>query len=549
MKHLLSVEVENFRSIRSSLSIPLSGKTTLAIGPNNSGKSNILRFLALLFNLQQGSHKSLRDIDFEDHNDQVIRSMLFLSPVVLKEIFPSARHLLNYVAEAEEKNQTLKLGLQMGSSEVRLDDRHNLLELLPQRYFQNQQFIEDFQRQSSDWTNNVQHLLGAMNIQSRFAGTIHVSNLRFISREGVEVPSFSRSAFPGKSVDFTSVVSDLRKLDRPIEGKAAAREQLKQVCDFIKYCIECGSIEIQVPYDSSTILVNIDGNEQPISNLGTGIEQLIIMGLAAFAFPEQLVLIDEPELHFHPRSQKRMMQYLHEKSPAKFVIATHSAALLDAVDASILRLENKDGHCAGSIVLSSQERFAAIRDLGHTPSELVQANFVVWVEGPSDRIYLNSWIKKMDAELREGVDYTFIFYGGRVLAQHDFSGEGSDLVNALSVARQFAVVMDSDLTGGGKTINDTKLRVKGQAEKLGGYVWVTLGREIENYIPNSFIVATARAGLSPSAGQYDKVIVEANKISKVDFAREIAGMDWQTDWPLDLRDRVSDLIEAIKRAG
>ncbi len=44
--HLVSLTVENFRSITTARKIPISRTTTL-IGPNNEGKSNILRALAI----------------------------------------------------------------------------------------------------------------------------------------------------------------------------------------------------------------------------------------------------------------------------------------------------------------------------------------------------------------------------------------------------------------------------------------------------------------------------------------------------------------------
>ena len=47
---LVSLTVENFRSITAARSIPISNLTTL-VGPNNEGKSNILRALVVAMNL------------------------------------------------------------------------------------------------------------------------------------------------------------------------------------------------------------------------------------------------------------------------------------------------------------------------------------------------------------------------------------------------------------------------------------------------------------------------------------------------------------------
>ena len=294
--------------------------------------------------------------------------------------------------------------------------------------------------------------------------------------------------------------------------------------------------------------MNIDGNEQPISNLGTGVEQLVMLGLATFLFPEKLVLIDEPELHFHPKAQKKLMRHLASVPGGRFVIATHSAAVLDAVQADVIRLERSGNGCRVSLIQNRGEKYRAIRDLGHTPSELIQANFVIWVEGPSDRIYLRSWISQIDDTLNEGIDYSIVFYGGRVLAHHSFTGEPSDLVDAVSVSRQFAVLLDSDKKSVDDKLNETKQRVISRDERLGGYAWVTHGREIENYLPTELVESLAEggSGISVPGDQFTKVL-DAQLISKVEFARRATEAPL-SDWPLDLKRRFEELTKRIRDA-
>ncbi|SHU60945.1 Uncharacterised protein [Mycobacteroides abscessus subsp. bolletii] len=50
-------------------------------------------------------------------------------------------------------------------------------------------------------------------------------------------------------------------------------------------------------------------------------------------------------------------------------------------------------------------------DLGYRPSDLLQANYVVWVEGPSDRTYIRRWLQIANPDLQEGIDYSIMFYG------------------------------------------------------------------------------------------------------------------------------------------
>ncbi|MFD2052033.1 AAA family ATPase [Mesorhizobium calcicola] len=45
------VKFSNFRSIANSIEIPFAKKISFVVGPNNIGKSNVLRFLAILFRI------------------------------------------------------------------------------------------------------------------------------------------------------------------------------------------------------------------------------------------------------------------------------------------------------------------------------------------------------------------------------------------------------------------------------------------------------------------------------------------------------------------
>jgi hypothetical protein len=308
------------------------------------------------------------------------------------------------------------------------------------------------------------------------------------------------------------------------------------------------NVEVAVSHDKSAIYVTIDGIERSLDSLGTGIEQLLMVGLASFGFPGKLCLIDEPELHLHPRAQKRVLQYIDENSEAQFVIATHSAACLDAVDADILHLKERAGVSETKLVQSNQDKFAAIRDLGHSASELIQARYVIWVEGPSDRIYLNHWLNTKHPDLREGIDYTILFYGGKILSQHGFEDVEADLVKCLSVCRDFAVIMDSDRKKKGEKLRSAKERVRGECEAVEGICWITNGREIENYLLENMLLELKGTfpDINESAGQYDKVITEGGP-SKVKVARAACEIDW-SEFPFDLAQRIDELAKAIKAA-
>ena len=102
-----------------------------------------------------------------------------------------------------------------------------------------------------------------------------------------------------------------------------------------------------------------------------------------------------------------------------------------------------------------------------------------------DRIYLNHLIKLVSNDtIKEGRNYQCVFYGGRLLARLEATTDpDSAEVNILTVNRNAVLVMDSDKSKEADEINDTKKRMTKEVEDAGGLVWTTLGREIENYIP------------------------------------------------------------------
>jgi predicted ATPase len=538
------ISFSNFRSIIDEFNIPFSKKMTFLVGANNSGKSNVLRFLSILFNK---SFVSIDEgLDFAASGDKKSKVTIFLNKhfiLVRTRDRPNLqRHLMT------NSGIGFSVNAELTKQGFTIQPNDDLFRVIPREYFTNQDFLVDFGNSSSE-VANVALLINILGIENEFKGTVFVPNVRFITVPGTPVPHFNRLELPGSTISFSNVISELGNMDRPNQSERHLRSKLEGICNFIAYCLEKEKVSIQVPRDSSTILVSIDGNEQPISNLGTGVEQLIIIGLASYLFSDRLILIDEPELHLHPRAQKRLMKYLNENVDAQFVIATHSAAVLDAVDADVIRIENDGARTVGQTIENNTDKYRAVRDLGHSPSELIQSNFAIWVEGPSDRIYINHWIKRLDADLVEGIDYSVVFYGGRVLAQFSFGDDGADLVNAVSLSREFAVVIDSDKRSDDGRINSTKLRILEEVEKLGGFGWLTKGREVENYLPKSVIesLATEVQGVVVPKGPFDQVL-DPEKVKKVDFARRATQMPTD-EWPFDSREKMTELVRRISAAA
>jgi hypothetical protein len=125
-----------------------------------------------------------------------------------------------------------------------------------------------------------------------------------------------------------------------------------------------------------------------------------------------------------------------------------------------------------------------------------------------------------------------MFYGGR-LAAHLTNDEQKaaidDLISLRPLNRRGVIVIDSDRDKAGKSLNSTKSRLVKEFNQGPGFAWITKGREIENYVPESQLrkaIASACPTLKRLGkfGPYDntlKVTGRKSPVSKVDVARYI----------------------------
>jgi hypothetical protein len=323
-------------------------------------------------------------------------------------------------------------------------------------------------------------------------------------------------------------------------------------------------VRIEIPTERDTILVLMDNKVLPLESLGTGISEVVILAAAATLLENHVLCIEEPELHLNPVLQKKLVRYLSNATTNQYFITTHSAALMDTPGAEIYHVRMSNGCSVVERATSDSKKSAVCHDLGYHPSDLLQANCIVWVEGPTDRVYLTWWLKAMDAKLIEGIHYSVMFYGGR-LASHlsnaiDDPEVTTTFIGLRQLNRRGAMLLDSDRSAKGKRLNETKVRLKKEFETAPGYAWVTDGREIENYLPAHQIkeaISKVCSGSTPTSafGKYDHTLELRTKngkpgsAPKVAIARFIAEKFEPDLSTLDLKQRLSELCNFIAQSN
>ncbi|MBX9474008.1 AAA family ATPase [Yersinia enterocolitica] len=295
------------------------------------------------------------------------------------------------------------------------------------------------------------------------------------------------------------IIDRLAKIQNPPLHEQNKLIKFNAINRFLQNVLENNTATINIPYERDMILVKMDGITLPLESLGTGVHEVIILAAAATLLEETIVCIEEPELHLHPLLQKKLIKYLSLQTSNQYIFTTHSAHLLDAVESEIFHVTKVNGITNIESVANTKKRAEICNDLGYKASDILQSNCIVWVEGPSDRIYLNYWINQKNKNLIEGIHYSIMFYGGKLFSHltaldyHENETEIKEFISVRNLNRNSIIMFDSDKNSPQSHLNETKKRLQTEFNTGPGFAWITKGREVENYLNEDNLEASIQA--------------------------------------------------------
>jgi len=550
----VSIKIKNYKCFGDSLEgfnsiLPIN----VIIGRNNSGKSSLLDLIKY----------AIRPYDLSSlgHNDQKPEVILTapLSEKELKKVFhphasggsvPGHTHW-EFGKRWINKKLTVKLELKDQMTFLRIDPpfTQNTMEEYQRNLarekinpFSNKQFkhlrAERDIRPEGDHEGLVnENGSGATNIIQQFINKV---------------------ALPSDLVEKTF----LNELNKIMEPDASFTDIVVQ----------------QIEGDSWEVFLEEKGKGRiALSQSGSGLKTVLLVLVYIYLVPHlekhdlssYIFAFEEIENNLHPALQRRLFLYIREiavKSGAVFFLTTHSNVVIDLFnsdqEAQLIHVAHDGNEAKTHQVKAFIERQGVLDDLDIRASDLLQSNGVIWVEGPSDRLYINKWIELWnDGELREGAHYQCVFYGGRLLAHlsaSDPNEELDELIKILLVNRNAIIVIDSDKKNKPQPINDTKKRILKEIEEINGICWITKGREIENYIPSEALVSLYNQKTTKKLGQYDSFSEYLDTIkkgegkkflsNKVRFAERIRSNLTKENLSsvLDIDERIKEVSKRIK---
>lgn len=321
---------------------------------------------------------------------------------------------------------------------------------------------------------------------------------------------------------------------------------------------------------------NLNGDRVPLSKMGSGVKTVLLVLLYLIVVPriekkqleDYVFAFEELENNLHPALQRRLFvfifKYCTENKCITF-LTTHSHIVLDLFtssgDVKILHVVNN----GTSSKIKSIDGYAnckkLLEDLDVRASDIMLSNGIIWVEGPSDRIYIKKWLGIVAPELEDGRHFVIMFYGGRLLSRVTFKYENinSELIPLLKLNTNAFVVIDRDAKRINQALNKTKKRIEDEIGKENA--WITQGREIENYITSNTLKSWLRTKYSSRVdiafSRFDKIedsirIAVGKKSmpyekNKVKYAAEIVNyINIEELQTLDLKSKIEQLASTIK---
>lgn len=398
---LVAFSVRNYRSIVEAYKLSL-GNYTVLVGPNNEGKSNIVKAIALSLSVLTKSRPFQRArrapvrynrsgfrFDFDWTRDY---------PISLQGKFPSGRSEI-----------TLEFALTDSDfEEFRKDVGVNLTTNLKIKlgFGPEDASFEVLMKGRGKKTLNSKRAEISHFIRTRVSSQ-YISALRPSEMALELVDGLIEGELSGLEADpnYQRLIEQLQKLQQPTLDKIADK-LLVTVADFVP-----GVKGVRITNElgrafrtNFNILVD-DGVETELSSKGDGIISLTTMALMKHVSEESIgegsliLLIEEPESHLHPEAIHGLRQVLKDISKdQQVIITTHSPILVEREQVSQNILVG-GGRAARAKQISDIRNALGIQ----MADNLIGAYAVLLVEGKEDRDLLSCWLAVLSPQLRSAL--------------------------------------------------------------------------------------------------------------------------------------------------
>lgn len=381
------LKIENLGMVDRA-NIEINGITIIA-GDNNTGKSTIGKALFAIFNALCNSEEKIKDLRKQELNENIQRICMdyfdkeeYMSIGLSLYMQLSNQIIHNKNINIEDKIKSIIDHYQVEISEESLKDLQikiknsvdrimNVSEIDLQKEFLQRYFLEVFNEQINSLFNINSIMDIVLTIKDRDI-KIKFSNDRCMELEvpykilheafyiddpfiidSLNINSLSMSFYIGKdiSVEQKHLIDSIKKYkynrlkNENVFASLFAKKSLEEIYAILNDVVE-GNILFQ---DSNISLQNKKFNKPiNINNLSTGLKAFIILKILleqGILKEKDVLILDEPEIHLHPKWQMQYAQIivlLQKLFDLSIIVTTHSADFLAAIEYYAKKHKNID---------------------------------------------------------------------------------------------------------------------------------------------------------------------------------------------------------------